>query len=76
MSAIGEVLGVAHNALLLAIPVPLFCILAFIKVRFTLGQGNFTFHQVVFPVEGGTDAGMSLLVDASFQLGQFPAIEQ
>ena len=65
-----------HNPLLLTIPVTLFVVIALIEIRLTFGQGDLNFNQMGLPIHRGADAGVTLLVDSSFQLVQFTAIEQ
>ena len=51
----------ADNALLLAIPVPVFLGVALVVRLLAHGQRDARLHQVLLPVQLGTDAGHALL---------------
>ena len=54
----------AHDALLLAVPVALFVVHSLVVMGLAFGQRDFTFYQVMLPIQRGADAGETLLVDA------------
>ena len=73
MATLGRV---AEQALLLSLPVALFFALAFVVFGLALGQADFAFDQVVFPVHGGAHAGIAFLLDRGSQSVYLPALEQ
>lgn len=66
----------AEYALLLALPVTIFVILAFVVFSFTFGESNFTLYQVAFPVHGGANAGVTFLLHSGFYFVELAAMKQ
>ena len=58
----------AHQPLLLAIPVAVLLSLPLVVVGLAFGEGDFAFHQVLFPVQGGAHAGAALLLGGGYLL--------
>ena len=51
-----------HDALLLAIPVTLFFGVALVVVLLAFGKCHLNFDEVTFPVHGGAQHGVTLLL--------------
>ena len=64
----------AHDALLLAIPVGLFVVHSLVVMGLAFGQRDFTFYQVMLPIQRGADAGETLLVDAGLEIVEFALV--
>ena len=52
----------AHDALLLAVPVTLFFGVALVVVLLAFGKCHLNFDEVTFPVHGGAQHGVTLLL--------------
>src|SRR5690606_15363126 len=68
--------GLAHDALFLAVPVTLFFGSAFVEQLLTLHQGDLAFYLVLFPVERERDAGIACLIHLADDLGDFLGVQQ
>src|SRR5690606_22852253 len=61
-SSLFTFIGVPYNTLFFAIPVALLFRFALVVFLFALGQRDFDFDQMIFPVHRCADAGVSLLL--------------
>src|SRR5690606_22801299 len=68
--------GVAHDALLLALPVPFLGGVPLVVVGLALGQGDLALHHVLLPVQGEGDTGVALLLYGTGNAVDFPLVEQ
>ena len=68
--------GMAHQALFLALPVPLFEAVALVVIGLALGESDFALDHVFVPVQRQGDAGVALGLYGAGDLVDFAAIEQ
>ena len=66
----------SQNALLLPLPVAVFFAVALVMLGLTLGEPDFNFDQVLFPVHGSAYTGIAFLLHADGKFGQFALVEQ
>jgi NSS family neurotransmitter:Na+ symporter len=67
---------IAHQPLFFPVPIALFFGIALVVLLFTFGEGDFAFHQVVFPIERGGHHRVALLFHRLPQFAYLSLLEQ
>ncbi len=65
----------AHGALLFALPVAVLAGLTFAMRLFALGQGDFQFDLIAFPITGSRYQGVSVAFDLADQFIDFMTMQ-